>query len=313
MSRVLNNPQLVNETKRRAVLKSVDVLGFQPNLLARGLASGQSMTIGIVTQNIGTSFYDDIIRAIIAKLRTTDYAPIFGDGLYDNATQASTINTLCDRQVDGVILLGGNASADDLAKAAERRPVVLVARDLVDWDGVKLDCDNFDLGYIATEHLIQHGHRRIAHVTGNRTHQDAVRRTEGYIRALNQYGIELDSQLMFEGDFYGESGIAAIEHWLEQGIDFTAVFAANDLTAFGVNLALTRRGLRIPEEVSLIGIDDKIESPLISPPLTSVRQPSHGMGTAAAAAITSLCGGGTPESQTFYGEVIPRESVANRD
>lgn len=312
VSRVLNNPELVNDAKREAVLAAVGEMGFQPNLLARGLASGQSMTIGIVTQNIGTSFYDDIIRGIIMRLRSTDYSPIFGDGLFEQKAEVAAVRTLRDRQVDGIIVLGGDIPTTELTQVAADRPVVVVARELPEWDGTCLSCDNFDLGYQATKHLLDHGHVQIAHVAGNPAHQDAVRRTDGYRQALADAGIEFDRELVYDGNFYGQSGILAVESWLLRGKHFSAVFSANDLTAFGVRLALSRRGIRIPDEVSLIGIDDKIESALMAPPLTTVRQPAKEMGLAAANAMLKMLQGQPTESLSFTGELIIRESVAQK-
>jgi LacI family transcriptional regulator len=310
VSRVLNNPSLVNGAKKEAVLAALGQTKFQPNLMARSLASGQSMTIGIVTQNIGTSFYDDIIRSIILGLRQTNYKPIFGDGLFEQNAEVAAVKTLLDRKVDGIILLGGDISGPDLQKLVGDRPVVVVAREGMQWQGTIISADNFQLGYEATRCLINHGHTEIAHVTGNPLHQDSVRRTNGYRQALSDAGIEVDPELIYQGNFYGQAGVLAVESWLMRGKNFSAVFAANDLTAFGVRLALSRRNIRVPDEVSLIGIDDQVESALVAPPLTSIRQPAAEMGQAAAKAILELIAGSSSESRVYQGKVIIRESVS---
>lgn len=309
VSRVLNSPELVAADKREAVLAVVGEMGFQPNLLARGLASGRSMTIGIVTQNIGTSFYDDIIRSIIERLRRTQYSPIFGDGLYEHSAEIAAVNTLRDRQVDGIILLGGDIPTQELSDATSNLPLVVVARELPEWAGVCLSCDNFDLGYRATKHLIECGHAQIAHVAGDPKHQDAIRRTDGYRQALADAGIAVDPELIYDGNFYGQAGVLAVESWLMRVKDFTAIFAANDLTAYGCRLALSRRRIRVPDEISLVGIDDKIESALIDPPLTTMRQPAAEMGLAAADAMLGLIDGKPGVSRSFTGRLIERESV----
>jgi LacI family transcriptional regulator len=313
VSRVLNNPSLVNGAKKEAVLAAMGQTQFQPNLMARSLASGQSMTIGIITQNIGTSFYDDIIRAIILGLRQTNYRPIFGDGLYEQNAEVAAIKTLCDRQVDGIILLGGDVSGNELLRLAEGRAVVVVAREMIDFEGTVFSTDNFRLAYDATRYLIDQGHTEIAHVAGNPAHEDAIRRTNGYCQALDDAGIKVDEELIYQGNFYGQSGVLAVESWLMRGKNFSAIFAANDLAAFGARLALSRRNIRVPDEVSIIGIDNKSESALVSPPLTSVRQPAAEMGQAAATAVVDLLQGKSVESKVFFGEIVVRESVSRKN
>lgn len=309
VSRVLNNPDLVHQSKRRVVLDTMDELGFKPNQFARSLAGGHSMTLGIVTQNIGTSFYDDIIRGIIAGLRGSSYSPIFSDGLYQHDAENAAIKTLRERHVDGIILLGGDVPADELAIVAAEKPLLVVARELPDFDGVCLSTDNFKLGYDATQFLIAAGHRAIAHVAGNPAHEDAVRRAAGYRQAMSDAGLPIDEELIYQGNFYGQAGVLAVESLLMRGKHFSAVFAANDLTAFGVRLALSRRGIRVPDEVSLIGIDDKLESALMVPPLTTIRQPAAEMGRAAAETMIQILAGEKPASRVFDGELKVRESV----
>lgn len=312
VSRVLNNPDLVKDPKRQAVLDVMGRMGFRPNQFARGLANGQTMTLGIVTQNIGTSFYDDIIRGIIEGLRDTPYSAIISDGLFEQDAENAAIRTLRDRHVDGIILLGGDVPQADLDRVAQDMPLVVVARNFPRWEGTCITTNNFKLGYEATKHLIDAGHREIAHVAGNRHHEDAVNRAAGYRQAILDAGIQFDPELIYDGNFYGQAGILAVESWLMRGKHFTAIFAANDLTAFGVRLALSRRNIRIPDEVSLIGIDDKIESALMVPPLTTIRQPAKEMGLAAATAMIEKLQGKETPSRVFEGEIKVRESVSHR-
>lgn len=311
VSRVLNNPSMVTESKRKAVLSVVGEMRFEPNRSARTLASGRSMTVGIVTQNIGTSFYDDVIRGIIRGLRGTGYSPIFGDGLYEQDAELTAIRTLIDRQIDGLIVLGGGVDGEPLDAVVGDRPVVVVARDMGDWKGVTLTADNFEMARTATRHLIELGHRRIFHVAGNPVHQDGVRRAEGYRVAMGEAGIDIESHWIYPGDFYGESGLEAVERWFGgDDVPPTAIFAANDLTAYGVRLGLYRRNLRVPDDVSLVGVDDKIESRLQCPPLTSVRQPAAEMGSEASSTIIQLMTDRDVRSATFDGRIQIRQSTA---
>ncbi|KAA1257918.1 HTH-type transcriptional regulator DegA [Rubripirellula obstinata] len=312
VSRVLNRPTTVTEVKREAVKVAMNEMGFKPNQFARSLANGHSNTIGIVTQNIGTSFYDSIARSIIQSLRQTQYAPIFSDGMYEHDAENAAINTLLDRQVDAVIVLGGDLTPDEIHGGEDAVPMVMVARQIEGWNGVCIGVDNVAMGYNATKHLIDAGHVQIAHVTGNPSHEDAVNREKGYRKALAEANIPIDEDLIFPGNFYGQAGVLAVESWLMRGKSFSAVFAANDLSAFGVRLALSRRNIRVPDEVSIVGIDDKIESALMPPPLTTIRQPADAMGEAAVKAVTTILSGKKTESVLMQGELIVRESVSRR-
>lgn len=312
VSRVINNPELVAPDKRQVVLNAIEQMGFEPNAFARSLASGQSMTIGIVTQNIGTSFYDAIIRAIISTLKDTPYSAIFSDGLFEKSAETAAIRTLSERHVDGLIVLGGDVSSSELDEVRAIKPLVVVARELLDYDGVCIRTDNKQLGYEATKFLIDHGHTEIGHIAGIHHHEDAILRQKGYEQALADAGITLNPNWIYQGNFYGQAGVLAVESWLSRGVHFSAIFAANDLTAYGAALALSRRRIRVPDEVSLIGIDDKLESALSIPPLTSIRQPATEMGHAAARAMLDLLSGRPASSQCFQGQMIVRESVSRK-
>ena len=311
VSRVLNNRASVNETKRKAVLASMRQLGFRPNMFARGLASGQSMTIGVVTQNIGSPYYDMVTQGVINGLGGSGYSPIFVDGQWQAGTGAEVIRTLVGRQVDGLLVVGGDVPVDELNDLRERLPTVVVGRSIQGWDDQCIYIDNFDASYQATKYLIDFGHRQIAIVTGLSHHPDAVQRFEGYQKALGDHGIAYDPDLVYQGNFSGQSGVLAVNSLLTKGKNFTAVFCANDMVAFGARLALYKQGLRVPEEVSIIGFDDQAESAFMTPPLTTVHQPATEMGALAAEAIVQLIRGERCElPSTMPAKLQIRESVA---
>jgi LacI family transcriptional regulator len=186
----------------------------------------------------------------------------------------------------------------------------VVARELDDWENQCIHVDNVDAGYRATKHLIDFGHREIALIHGIRNHPDAVQRFEGYSKALADAGIELNSNLVYSGDFSAQSGVLAVNSLLAQSTHFSAVFAANDMVAFGARLALHRHGIRVPEDVSIIGFDDQAEAAFMTPPLTTMRQPAVEMGVASAAALVKLIDGESYELPRLPIELQRRESVA---
>ncbi len=310
VSRVINDKAIVNDKTRESVLEAMNSLGYKPNVFARGLASGRSMTVGIVTQNIGSPFYDAVMQGMIDGFSGTSYSPIFADGQWQESTEADVIRTLLDRQVDGLLLLGGDVPEEQLAELKQRLPTIVVGKDLPGWEQQCVYVDNVSAAYDATQHLIDFGHRKIALIRGIANHQDAIRRFEGYCKALADAGIEFDPELVLEGDFSAQSGILAINSLLLRGKQFTAVFCANDMVAYGARLALYRHGIRVPDDVSLIGFDDQAESAYTTPPLTTVRQPASEMGSAAAAALVKLMRGETFELPVLNATLQTRESVA---
>ncbi|MFO7683501.1 MAG: substrate-binding domain-containing protein [Chloroflexota bacterium] len=310
VSRVLNDTTPVAPEKETAVLEAMAELNYQPNIFARGLAGGQSLTIGALTQNIGSPFYDTIMRGIIAGLEGSDYSPIFADGRWQLAAEQKALQTLLERRVDGLIIVGGTLSGETLAKLEEQAPVVIVAREVAELQEYCLFTDNFQAAYEATRFLIEAGHRRIAHITGLEMHQDARRRRAGYTQALADAGIEFNQDLVVGGDFRRQSGILGVETLLTRGQTFSAIFAANDQMASGARLALFRRGIRVPDDISLIGFDDQPESAYMTPPLTTVRQPADELGEAAAAFMLHILKKKPFTPPTFPTELIIRESVA---
>ncbi len=312
VSRVLNGTAAVSAEKKRAVLDATERLGFKPNVVAQSLASGRSMTIGVLTQLMGSPFYDTIAQGVISGLSGTGYSPIFADGQWDTTQGLDAIRALIGRRVDGLILIGGAMTPDEISSLCGDIPTVVVARNLA---GDRHHCiymDNVEGGYLATKHLTDRGHREIAIVQGVPHHPDAADRFEGYCKALREAGIALDPGLIIDGDFSAESGVRAIEDLYARDQSFTALFATNDMTAFGARLALFRKGVRVPEDVSLVGFDDQLESAFMTPPLTTVRQPAREMGAQASKAVLDQIDGKSLQSTPVHGQLQVRESVGRR-
>ena len=310
VSRVLSGTNKVSEVKREAVMKAVSELNYHPNMFARGLASGQSMTIGVLTQNFGSPFYDAIITGVVQGLNRTGYFPIFADGQWQPEIEVEAIQAMMRRQIDGLIVFGGFLTVERIDQLAGNIPVILVARKLAGFEENCVSIDNVAAAFMATQHLIELGHRRIAHICGRQDHPDAHDRRQGYIMALEQAGIEPDPELIIEGTFRRQSGVLAIEMLLSRRATFSAIFAANDQMAYGTRLGLYRRGIRVPEDVSLVGFDDEPAAAFMIPPLTTVRQPAVEIGLEAArVALARLKGERTLPAQ-LKAELVVRESTA---
>lgn len=309
VSRVLNRTVGVREGKRSAVEAAIEELGYQPNIFAQGLASGQSMTIGVLTQDISSPVYDAILHDILLGFRGTGYSPLIADGHWQPEKEQKSIATLLARRVDGLIIIGAQSEPAYFEQLVMQKPTVIVGRTIERLESQCINSDNYSGGYAATKHLIEQGHRQIAHITGVLTHGDAVERQRGYRQALLDAGISPEPELEVAGQFTERSGLLAVEMLLMRGHSFSAIFSGNDQMALGARLALFRRGIRVPEDVSIIGYDDQASSAYMIPPLTTMRQPVEEIGQAAAKALLGLINGEEEEMPKISAELIIREST----
>ena len=309
VSRILNGTARVSSDKQKAVDAAIARLGFMPNPVARGLAGGRTLSIGVVTQAIDSPFYGEGLRGIETVLGAAGYMPLFVSGHWTAADEKKCIDTLLARRVDGMIVFTGRLPDDKLVEVASRVPTVVTGRKLSAPGLHSLNFANVEGARMATRHLIELGHTRIAHILGPREHSDARERKEGYRRALKEAGIAYDPSLVVQGAFHEAGGVKAAEALLEARVDFTAIFAANDQTAYGAALALYRRGLRIPEDVAMVGFDDLPASQYSIPPLTTNRQPVYKLGELAATAVLDMLRGQVPVLELQPPVLVTREST----
>jgi LacI family transcriptional regulator len=309
VSRILNGTAVVSEEKRKAVDRAVAKLGFVPNPVARGLAGGRTFSIGVVTQAIDSPFYGRALRGIEEALGGAGYSPLFMSGHWHADEEARCIDVLRQRRVDGLIVLTGRLSNAALRTAARSLPVVVTGRKFKAPNLVSLDFDNREGARLATAHLIGLGHRKIAFITGDPKHPDAVERRNGYEAALAAAGLRLDPNLVLPGNFNEQSGMEAVDTLLARRTPFSAIFAANDQMAFGAMLGLFHRGQSVPGDVSLVGFDDIAGSLYMVPGLTTVHYPIHEIGQLAARAMLSLLAGERPSLDVPAPRLVVRDST----
>jgi len=312
VSRVINETAPVGKETRKKVMEIINEFGYKPNLFAQGLAGGQSRTIGVLTQLIGSPFFDVILRGILQRIDGTGYSPLFADGGWSVEKDKLAINMFLQRQVDGLILLDGHSPEEDIREIAKEIPVIIVGREISGLESQCIPFDDFEASRKATLFLIESGHRRIAHITGMLNHEDAIKRRDGYLAALEYAGIPKNDELIVEGDFTEPSGVMGAEMLLMRGNLFSAIFSANDQMAYGARLALYRRGMRVPEDVSLVGFDDQAPSAYMVPPLSTIRRTPLEIGEAAGEALLQLMKGIPPQLPKFQSELMVRESVIRR-
>lgn len=304
VSRILNGTAKVSDDKRQAVLAAIEKVNFAPNQMAQGLKKGRSMTIGIVVQDISSPFFDETLRGIDDGLKGTGYASVIVSGHWNAEEETDRVRLLLARKVDGIILLSGRIADDVVLKFSTQKPIVSTGRALHTSTALGFKTDNEHGAWLAVHHLVQLGHRRIAFISGPANNHDADERLAGYRRALEEAQIEIDPALIVEGNYHEASGMMAMNRLFDTHQQFTAVFAANDLSAYGARLALYRKGIRVPDDISLVGFDDLPGSSYTTPPLTTIRQPLYDMGRIATEALLRLING-----EAVQGEIPPVELV----
>ena len=312
VSRVLSGIVPVASEKRDAVQAAVKKLRYQPSAIAQGLVRGRSGALGVLTQSIASPFYGEIMLGIEQGLAGSEHHAVIASGNWRTEDELAALSLLSGRRIDALIVLPGVISDDHLRRVAEELPLIVIGRSVVGLENQCLRIDDEPAAFEATRYLVGLGHRRIVHIAGPRSHQDAVDRRAGYLRALAESGLPPEPLLLVEGDYTEPSGLLAIQSLVGSAVTFSAIFAANDQMAYGARLALYRNGIRVPDDVSLVGFDDQPSSAYTTPPLTTVRQPTIDIGRAAAQAALTLLAGQALTLPTLKTELIIRESAARR-
>jgi LacI family transcriptional regulator len=309
VSRILNGTAAVDAAKKQAVDEAIKRLGYVPNPVARGLAGGRTLSVGVVTQSIDSPFYGGALRGIEDQLDHAGYNALFVSGHWNAEQEARCVDNLRARRVDGIIVLTGRLSDAALRACAKALPMVVTGRALKAPNLCSIDFDNFEGARLATHHLLALGHRRIAFIAGDPRHTDAMERLRGYRASLEAAGLAFEPDLVAPGMFQEEGGRMAVEQLLDSRRPFTAILAANDQMALGACLALQRRALHVPQDVSVVGFDDLPFARYMLPPLTTVQHPAYELGQLAGTAMLQLLRGEKPAVMVPRPRVIVREST----
>lgn len=312
VSRVLNQSKPVNPQTAAAVRDAIERLRFRPNTAAQGLARGKSRVIGVLTEDLASPFYGEIIRGVEQGFAHSQYYPLFVSSNWHPGAviDGGPLDMLLNRRVDGLILVGSFFPESLLRDVIQQMPCIAVCQTVPGLERRSLLVESHQAAIQLTRHLIELGHRRIVHITGPLSNSNARERLDGYSSALAQAGIAVDPALILTGNFLEESGLVAMGRFLAGGGRCTAVFAANDQMALGARMALFNHGLEVPRDVSLVGFDDQPVSRYTIPPLTTVSQPTADLGRNAASAMLSLLDGQQVDLPEFSARLVLRQSTA---
>ncbi|MFA6075758.1 MAG: LacI family DNA-binding transcriptional regulator [Negativicutes bacterium] len=313
VSRAMNDTFDVGADTRKRIMQLVEEQGYRPNNMARGLVTQKLYTIGLIVPDISNPFFSEIAVGVEKRARALGYSVIFCNSDNDPEIERESIAMLRGKMVDGLIASLSRESFAELANIeAAGFPLVQLDRSIESTKTASVLVDNQTSGYIATKHLLELGHRRLIHFSGNHATQSAHDRKKGFEKAVREYGLSDNEFAIFEGNFTVESGIRLFGQLLKIDNRPTAIFAASDLQAVGAIAAAFDAGVAIPEEISIIGHDDVPIASLVRPRLTTMAQPKYKLGEIAVNLLVRRLIDGSaqpPENHVLQTELVVRQST----
>jgi LacI family transcriptional regulator len=316
ISKVLRNHGDISEETRRRVLNRMRELNYQPNYAARALVTGRTMSIGLIVPDLVHPFFAEVAKGLSAFLRAQRYGVLIASSEEDAELERHEIEDMLARRVDALIIASAQWTVETLRRIEERRvPYVLIDRQFAGLAANFVGSDDELIGRLATEHLISLGRRAIAHIRGPEL-STGMGRLAGYKRALDRHGIDLLPQYVANeetADVAGDiSGFKAMTSLLRLNPRPDAVFCYNDPIAMGAMRAILEAGLRVPEDVAVIGCGNVLYAQFLRVPLSSIDQNSTELGRQAGELAFSLIGAkAPPRPKTILLEpkVVAREST----
>lgn len=262
--------------------------GYRPTYKINVEKKSRTMTVGVLVQDPDSPHNVRILNDLESSLNARGYSLVIATGRWQHKRQTHSLEYLVKRRVEGVVIVAGGITAEEIQTYAKHIPIVTVGFHVEGENVCSIGFDNMLGGYIATLHLLQQGHVNIAHIKGLRTHPDTDPRYEGYEKALSEAGIPVNKRLVKCGDFSLAQGYEKTVELINSKTYFSAIFAANDQTAYGAIKALYDNGYNVPEDVSVIGFDDLPTSTYFTPSLTTLRQPIEELGLVCAETILKM-------------------------
>lgn len=312
VSRALNGNYGVKQQTRDHVKLVAKEMGYRPNRVARGLVTGRSQSLALIVSNIRNPFFAEVARGAEDAAQKAGMDLILCNSDLDLDKQMRYVQSLLEKRVDGIMMYSvaslSRADQDRLSQA--NAPIVLLNRSAPKGAFSSVFADYEHGGAIAARHLLKLGHRRIGHLGGPKHNFSLADRARGFVNALQQAANPV-TPIILSGRNSFAGGCELTAKLLREHPDVTAIFTANDSMAFGAIRAILDAGLKVPDDISLIGFDNVELSSIIHPPLTTIHQPKHEMGQAAVEILLRLGASGerrVPEHRLFGVELIERQS-----
>ncbi|OCH13672.1 MULTISPECIES: substrate-binding domain-containing protein [unclassified Aliivibrio] len=273
-SRVINNAPHTSEKAIVAVKKAMETLGYRPNSNARALVSKTSNTIGVLVNDVSAPFFGSMVKAIDTVANEQGKQVLIGNGYHDATKEKNAIDLLINSRCESLVVHSKGLSNEVLIKLADEVPgMVLINRFIPEIASRCIALDNYKGSYLATEHLIRQGHQHIGYICSSHDIDDAHDRKTGYLQALEDNGITVKEEYIEYGEPDEEGGEQAVINLIAKNTPITAIATYNDYMAAGCMALLQENGIRIPEDMSVIGFDDGHIARYIYPRLTTIRYP----------------------------------------
>ncbi|SHF79881.1 catabolite control protein A [Ornithinibacillus halophilus] len=307
VSRVVNGNPNVKPTTRKKVLATIERLGYRPNAVARGLASKKTTTVGAIIPDISSIFFAELARGIEDIATMYKYNMILSNSDQNKDKEIQLINAMLEKQVDGIIFMGGNISEEHVKEFSSASvPVVLAAT----YDGSdtipSVNIDYEEAAYEATNYLIEKGNKQPAFVSGKEDTAINQLKYQGYVRALEETGSAVKDEYIVKGDYTYDSGIKLVNELLELNERPTAIFVAADEMALGVIHGAQDRGLKVPDDLEVFGFDNTRLATMVRPTLSTIVQPMYDIGAVAMRLLTKYMNKEEVEEQKV---VLPHRIV----
>ncbi|MEC5421900.1 catabolite control protein A [Virgibacillus sp. C22-A2] len=287
VSRVVNGNPNVKPTTRKKVLATIERLGYRPNAVARGLASKKTTTVGAIIPDISSIFFAELARGIEDIATMYKYNIILSNSDQNKDKELQLINTLLEKQVDGILFMGGDISEDHVNQFKSSSVPVVLAATYDESDVIpSVNIDYEAAAYEATSFLINKGNAHPAFISGQVDTHINLLKYNGYTRALKDASKSVDDKLIIKGDYSYDSGIEAINHLLELDERPTAVFVASDEMALGVIHGAQDKGYKVPEDIEVFGFDNTRLATMVRPTLSTIVQPMYDIGAVAMRLLT---------------------------
>ena len=314
VSHVVNRTRFVSDKVRAEVEAAIRELGYVPSAVARSLKSNTTKTIGMLIPNCSNPYFAEIVRSVEDHCFGAGYTLILCNTDDDPHRQGVYLQVLSEKRIDGMIIIS-TGEDEALRRSLQGLPIPTV---LLDREIDEVHCDLVETahlqgGVMATQHLIDLGHRRIACLSGPADLNPSAQRIEGWRTALAQSGLTAQAQdLLWHSDFTSQGGFTAMQSILASPQPPTAVFVCNDLMCIGALSAAHEAGVRVPQDMSLIGFDDIELARFASPALTTIAQPKHRIGVAAVDMLLERIQGGRVQARKvlFQPALVVRHSTA---
>lgn len=314
VSRVFNGSASVSKKTAKKVQKIIDEMNYVPNAIARSLVRQTSKTIGLIMSDVTNPFFTDVIDGIENILSDHGFTSFMCDTRYSHEKENRYISQMLEKRVDGIIIFSAYASDTDLIERTKNIiPLVSVQSTFSEVDCVNTTDENG--AFEAVDYLIRQGHKKIAFLVYDYNNSTISDRLKGYLKAHKLHNIPVNKELVITSKYAANSGYHMTRQLLDKCPDVTAIFAYNDVIASSAYMAIKERGLKIPEDISIMGYDDIEMASMISPKLTTVSQPFYEIGKNAAELLLKRIKenrGYTPQKIILPTKLVIRDSVKAR-